>query len=110
MILISAIERIQATVVSGDPLSTVVTKGLTCDLLSEVMSSAGKADLWITVQSHSNIVAVALIVGIKVIILANGREFSADTIQKARSENVVILRSPLGGFELSGIFYELFQS
>ncbi|HNR63626.1 MAG TPA: iron-sulfur binding hydrogenase [Thermotogota bacterium] len=104
-----ALERISGTVVTGDPESLEVSQGITCDLLSEVMSHNGKADLWITVQSHSNIVAVALIVGVKAIILANGRDYNADTVQKARDENVLLVKSPLGGFELSGIFYEMLQ-
>ena len=104
-----ALERINGTVVVGDPELVEVSRGITCDLLSEVMAHQEQADLWITVQSHSNIVAVALIVGVKVIILANGRDFYPDAIQKARDENALLVKSPLGGFELSGIFYEMFQ-
>jgi hypothetical protein len=110
MLIQKTLERIKGTVIAGNPESTEVTRGITCDLLSEVMSSGGKADIWITVQSHSNIIAVALIVGIKAIILANGREFNADTISKAKEENVTLIKSPLGGFELSGILYEMLQS
>lgn len=103
------VEALNCEVVCGDPSAVDVRQGLSCDLLSEVMAAAGKADLWITVQSHSNIVAVSVIVGIKCILLANGRDYNGDTIEKAKQEKVVLLKCNCGAFELSGRIYEMLQ-
>jgi len=103
------VEALNCEVACGEPTAVEVQTGLCCDLLSEVMSAAGKADLWVTVQSHSNIVAVSVIAGIKCILLANGREYNGDTLDKAKQEKIVLLKSTSGAFELSGRIYEMFQ-
>lgn len=108
MQLKTIIEKTGVEIVSGDPEGVEIKKGYTCDLLSEVMAS-GKSDIWITVQSHSNIVAVASITSVKCILLTNGREFNKDTIEKAKTEDIVLLKSKSGSFELSGQIYAMLQ-
>jgi len=77
------------------------------DLLSDVMANAKGGYVWITVQVHPNIVAVASLKDICAIILVSGREPESDTIAKASSENIAVLSSNLLGFELAGRLYEL---
>jgi len=96
-------------IISGNPDKVEILNGITCDLLSEVMAISGKAEIWITVQSHSNIVAVAVITGIKCIILSNGREFSEDTLKKAAEEKIILISTKKGAFEVSGKIYEMLQ-
>jgi hypothetical protein len=108
MQLTKILEKINAQIVSGNPEGVEIKSGYTSDLLSEVMAS-GKSDLWITVQSHSNIVAVATIIGVKCIILVNGREYSQDTMNKAKQENIVLIASKEDAFELTGKIYAMLQ-
>ncbi len=42
-------------------LDKEVTGGYVGDLLSHVMAKARKGDIWVTVQAHQNIVAVAVV-------------------------------------------------
>jgi hypothetical protein len=84
-----------------------IKHGYTCDLLSEVMGKAPKDTIWITVQSHLNIIAVAVIVGIKAIIIANSHKADEKTIKKAKEEDIGIYYSDLNPFILSGKIFSL---
>lgn len=108
MLLEKIIENIDAEICFGEYEGKEIKKGYTSDLLSEVMSS-GHSDIWITVQSHSNIVAVATIIGVKAIVLVNGREYTQDTIDKAKEEGVCLLKSKQNAFDITGKIYAMLQ-
>ncbi len=108
MLLEKIIENVDLELISGDIQNKEIRTGYTSDLLSEVMS-CGNSDLWITVQSHSNIVAVATIIGAKAMILVNGREYSQDTIEKAKEEDICLLKSKHNAFDITGKIYAMLQ-
>ncbi|MDN5360181.1 MAG: hypothetical protein PWQ84_1244 [Thermotogaceae bacterium] len=108
MLLEKIIESIDLELVTGDVEGKEIKKGYTSDLLSEVMAS-GNSDIWITVQSHSNIVAVATIIGVKAIVLVNGREYTQDTMDKAKEEDICLLRSKQDAFVITGKIYAMLQ-
>lgn len=88
-------------------LKSEVRGGYASDLLSNVIAHAKEGDIWVTLQTHQNIVAVASMKGLAGIVLVNGREPEADTLQKAREENIALLVSELPAFELIGRLYNL---
>ena len=88
-------------------LDIEVTRGYSSDLLSDVMAHANEGDLWITMQAHQNIVAVAALKTLSVIILVNNRQPEAATLKKANEENIPIMTTELSTFELIGRLYEL---
>ncbi len=90
-----------------DDLDRVVTGGYTSDLLSDVLAHAEVGNLWLTLQVHENIVAVASIKELAGIVLIGGREPHDETLEKAESEGIPILVSELPAFELSGRLYGL---
>ena len=71
----------------------------TGDLLSWVMGRATEGNVWITIMTNINIVAVASLSGASAITVAEGLELSDDVINAANSQNVNILRSKLPSFE-----------
>ena len=71
------------------------------DLLSMVMSNAKKSDVWITVQSNINIVAVALLTEISCIILPEDIKCDENTKKKAALEDISILETSLTSFEIA---------
>jgi ribosomal protein S2 len=79
------------------------------DLLSDVIANSGKGNVWITRQSHQNIVAVAELKEHAGIILVLGREPEKGTLEKAREVGIPILTTPLSGFELAGRIYEIIK-
>jgi serine kinase of HPr protein (carbohydrate metabolism regulator) len=90
-----------------DRLHNEITGGYASDLLSDVIAHSHKGNIWITIQIHPNIVAVATMKELAGIILAGGREPEADTVQKAEEEGIPLLVSPLFTFELVGRLYHI---
>lgn len=88
-------------------LDREVTGGYVSDLLSDVIGNAREGFLWVTLQVHLNIVAVASLKGLSAIVLVNNRNPDQETLKKAEQENVPILASPLPTFELVGRLYSL---
>lgn len=84
-----------------------VQYGCVGDLLSEVMAHAKPNSIWVTVQSHVNIVAVSVIAGIRAIVLCNAHNFSNETIKKAEAEGVCLLKTDKSPFEVAGKLYRL---
>ncbi len=83
-------------------LDREITGGYASDLLSDVMANTKEGDIWITLQGHPNIVAVAKLKEIAGIILVNDRRPEQETLKKAEIEEVPILTSMLPSFELIG--------
>jgi hypothetical protein len=92
---------------ANDALDQDVTGGYASDLLSDVMANAQKGNVWITLQIHQNIVAVASLNELAGIILINKREPEEDAVKKAEEEHIPILVSDMPAFDLVGRLYEL---
>jgi hypothetical protein len=92
-----------------DNLDIDVGFGYTSDLLSDVMANSKEGYLWVTLQIHQNIVAVAKLKELAGIILVNGRQPQEDTIEKAAEEGVPLLTAKDSAFEISGKLYMLLK-
>lgn len=88
-------------------LDVPVSGGYVSDLLSEVMANAKKGNIWVTLQTHPNIVAVAVLKEISAIIIPAGRTPEKETIKKAEQEKVPIMTTELTGFEIVGKLYQI---
>lgn len=86
-----------------------VTGAYACDLLSWVMSHAQKGDAWITVHTHLNIVAVALLVEIPCIIIPEGISVEEATLKKAQDEGIAILSTSMSSYELCWNIHSLLK-
>lgn len=78
-----------------------------CDLLSFVMSHANEGSLWITVQTHINIVAVAVLIGISCIVIPEDISVDEDTLLKAEEENIPIFSTGYNSYRLACKLREL---
>lgn len=70
------------------------------DMLSDVMSSAKANNLWITVQTHKNIVSAVNLIDIAAVVVTHGKAIPQDTIDLANRFHVVILVSPHSTYEV----------
>lgn len=96
------------TVVSGQAsLAKEISGGYASDLLSNVMGQARAGNIWVTMQGHQNIVAVASLAGLAAVIVAGGVEPDKDAVRKATTEEVAVLRTNLTAFEVVGRLYQL---
>jgi len=84
-----------------------VTGAYTSDLLSDVISNTKKGYIWITLQTHINIIAVASLKELGGIIIVMNRELDSDVYDKAMEEKISIFRTDLNAFQISGKLYEL---
>jgi hypothetical protein len=85
-----------------------VSGGYTGDLLSDVIGNAKEGNIWITCQTHENIVAVARLKNLAAIILVNGRKPEDSALSKARDERVIIFGTPESAFAITGALVALF--
>ena len=105
------IEKLKLKALAGqENLDADVTGGYTSDLLSDVIANSNEGNLWITLQIHQNIIAVAKLKDLAGIIIVNNREPDEDTLKKANEENVPVLCSQEMAFEVSGKLYELIST
>lgn len=82
--------------------------GVYCgDLLSWVMGKGQPDQVWITVQSHMNVIAVAVLREFSCVILAEGAVFPEEAITRAVSEDLVLIESDLPVFETAKKLIEL---
>lgn len=95
-------------VISSKGYTDKEIKGGYCsDLLSDVIANANEGDIWVTLQVHLNIVAVAAMKGISAIITVNGRKPDEATIAKANEEGITIMMSVLPAFDVVGELFKL---
>jgi hypothetical protein len=92
---------------AASELDRVVDGGYASDLLSDVIAGAKEGDLWITLQLHQNIVAVAFLNNLAGIVIVGGREPDPDTLKKAEDQGVPILVTPLPTYEVVGRLWEM---
>jgi len=88
-------------------LAGIISGGYVSDLLSDVMANAKAGDLWVTLQTHQNIVAVASLKEIAGVIIIGGREPEKATLAKAEEEKIPILLTKLSAFEVVGRLYQM---
>ena len=106
--LATAVERLGLTVCAcGKKLDTPVTGAQVCDLLSHVMAHGKPGHLWITIQTHPNIVAVAALARLAGIVIADGLEPGDDTVMRAEEEEIPLFTASDSAFVLAGQLYEL---
>ena len=92
-------------VTSDKGVDSEITGGYASDLLSDVLANAQEGNVWVTLQIHQNIVAVASAKDLAGIILVNSRRPEDDTIKKADNEGLPIMVSKMAAFDLIGKLY-----
>ena len=96
------VRELNLTVFCGEAgLDAEISGGYTSDLLSDVMGHIDEGMLWVTMQTHQNIVAVATLKDVAAVLIVNGA--SPD------EEDVPLLGTPLSAFEVTGKIYSLLQ-
>ena len=89
------------------PMDAEVKTGYSSDLLSDVLANSVEGDLWVTRQTHLNIVAIAVMRDLSGILLVNGAQPDPDTLEKAAEKMIPILRTTLPTFESVGRMHQL---
>ena len=97
------VNRFNLHVAAGkDNLDRPIQGGYCGDLLSDVMANAPTGCIWLTVQTHQNIVPVAVLHDMAAIVLTGGHDPDPETVEKANEEGIPILMWPGSAFNLAG--------
>ena len=81
--------------------------GYTSDLLSCVMVGAQPGNLWITLQAHINVVAVAALRDVSAVIITENAQPESAVIEKANQQGVILLSTADSSYQVAGKLWEL---
>ena len=87
----------------GVPEDRDILCGYVCDLLSWVMAHGEEGMAWVTVQTHLNVIAVAALAEMACVVLPEDITMEQDVLDKANTEELCVLSSPLTAYEICGI-------
>lgn len=108
MTVADIVKALDLKVLSGAKgLQREVTGGYTSDLLSDVMGFADAGVVWVTLQTHKNVMAVASLKELGAIVLVKGFKPEPDTVEQSNEEDIPILGTDLSAFEITGKLYNL---
>ena len=101
-------EKLNLKVFSGaEGLDREVSGGYVSDLLSDVMGFAKDGSVWVTLQTHKNVMAIATLKELAAVIIVKGFEPEEDTKEVGDEIYSPILGSGEQTFELAGRIYNL---
>jgi predicted transcriptional regulator len=103
------IDALGLKIMAGGDLGRLISGFYISDMLSDVLANSKEGNLLITKQTHPNVVYVAVVKELPGIIIPGGKNIDAETIEKAVAEQIVILSTHLGTFEIAGELYTYFQ-
>ena len=89
-------------VFSPGEMSQAVTGGYASDLLSCVMAKAQSGNIWVTLQAHPNVVAVASLLNLAAVVITEGVTPDRETIERAQENRVSLLGASQTTFTVVG--------
>lgn len=106
MIIRDMIEKAGCRLMAGDQekLDREITGVYCCDLLSHAMAKLNPGNVWITVHTNLNVVAVAFLTDAACVLVPEGIEIEEQSLARAKEKHVVMLSSTKDAAQLA---YEL---
>ena len=93
------VEALSLRVVAGQSgLEQQITGGYASDLLSCVMAGAKTGNLWVTMQGHPNVVAVASLLDLAAVVVTEGSPIEPISLQRAEEKGIPLLTTERGTF------------
>ena len=93
-----------ATVVAADPERTV-SGCYIGDLLSWVMGRVQSGNVWITIMTNVNTVAVGSLADVSTVLLAEGVQLDKAVLDCAEARGVNVLSTPLSAYEAAVLIH-----
>jgi len=85
----------------------VISGVIAGDLLSFIIGAAKEGEIWVTIQIHLNVSAVAVLKELPMIILASGREPSEELMEKCKEEKIAIIVVKESSYEVCALLHKL---
>jgi len=77
------------------------------DLLSRAMSRVKEDNIWVTIMSNVNVIAVATLTEPAAVVLAEDVSLQDDALEGAKENSITVLRSPLSAYEICARLHEI---
>jgi predicted transcriptional regulator len=108
MLLRQIVQELDFQVLSGQPDQQLeVRSAYISDILSDVMAKATKGSLWITNQTHMNVIAICFFKTLAAVILPDNLKPDESVLAKAREKEILVLSTPSSAFDIAGKLYAL---
>jgi len=108
MTISEMVSALNLTLFAGENgLNREIQGGYCADLLSDVMGHAKSGQVWITLQTHKNVLAIASLKDLSAIIHVKGLQPDPGTIEHANLENIPVLGTTEEAFETCGKLFRL---
>lgn len=105
------VEKLNLKVVSGENgLDRDIDGCYVSDLLSDVMGNAEMGNVWATLQTHKNVMAIASLKELACVILVKNLMPSDDTIEQSNEEGIPFLSTDMQTYETVGKIYQLLNA
>ena len=102
------VEKLNLKVLSGaEGLDRDIDGCYVSDLLSDVMGNAEMGNVWVTLQTHKNVMAIASLKELSCVILVKGLTASDDTVEQSNEEGIPFLSTDMQTYETVGRIYQL---
>lgn len=88
-------------------LDREIGRGFSSDMMSNAIAKGTEGDVWLTFQTHMNVVAIALMKKMSVVVLVQDRKLIPQALEKAKVSGLPVLVSSMSAFELCGRLYKL---
>lgn len=103
------IDKLDLKCLNEANLDAEITGAYSSDLLSDVMGNARSGQMWITMQTHKNVTAIAALKDIPAVIIVRNGVPDDDMLEHAKEEDICILVSKEATFNVCGKLYELIK-
>jgi len=109
MTLADIIAKLDLTILTTPNNLEAITPdgGYVSDLLSCVVAGAQPGNIWVTLQAHMNVVAVAALREVSAVIITENAQPDADVIEKASQQGVILLSTKEPSYQVVGKLWEL---
>ncbi|MEJ5224291.1 MAG: DRTGG domain-containing protein [Anaerolineales bacterium] len=81
--------------------------GYVSDMLSCVMAGAQPGNIWVTLQAHMNVVAVAALREVSAVIITENAQPDPEVIARAEEQGVILLSTPEPTYPIAGKLWEM---
>jgi hypothetical protein len=85
---------------------TEVEGAFISDMVSDVMAGAKAGNVWVTVQTHKNVIAAANLVDVPAVIVVRDKKVPEDTVQMADKVGVTLFTTDMDTFQTAVKLFE----
>lgn len=105
------VEKLNLQVLSGaEGLDRDIDGCYVSDLLSDVMGNAEMGNVWVTLQTHKNVMAIASLKELACVVLVKGQTAADDTLEQSNEEGIPFLSTTMQTYETVGKIYQLLNA